>query len=115
MEAVAAHGHDEAHSHDDHAHHHKDTFITKYIFSIDHKMIAKQYLISGIIMGIIGVGMSILFRMQLAWPEESFWAFKFFLGEKQWFSLCSLQDCQEPLVTCSFRFKLEREIWHLDS
>jgi cytochrome c oxidase subunit I len=82
MEAVAAHGHDEAHSHDDHAHHHKDTFITKYIFSIDHKMIAKQYLISGIIMGIIGVGMSILFRMQLAWPEESFWAFKFFLGEK---------------------------------
>jgi cytochrome c oxidase subunit I len=71
------------HSHDhDHEHHHKDTFITKYIFSIDHKMIAKQYLISGIIMGIIGVGMSILFRMQLAWPEESFWAFKFFLGEK---------------------------------
>jgi cytochrome c oxidase subunit I len=70
------------HSHDhDHEHHHKDTFITKYIFSIDHKMIAKQYLISGIIMGIIGVGMSILFRMQLAWPEESFWAFKFFLGE----------------------------------
>jgi cytochrome c oxidase subunit I len=82
MEAVATHGHDEAHGHDDHAHHHKDTFITKYIFSIDHKMIAKQYLISGIIMGIIGVGMSILFRMQIAWPEESFWAFKFFLGEK---------------------------------
>ncbi|WP_310557063.1 cbb3-type cytochrome c oxidase subunit I [Flavobacterium sp.] len=82
MEAVASHGHDHAHDHDDHAHHHKDTFITKYIFSIDHKMIAKQYLISGIIMGIIGVGMSILFRMQIAWPEESFWAFKFFLGEK---------------------------------
>jgi cytochrome c oxidase subunit 1 len=33
-------------------------------------MIAKQYLIT-IIMGIIGVGMSLLFRMQLAWPEES--------------------------------------------
>ena len=82
MEAVVSHNHDHAHDHDDHAHHHKDTFITKYIFSIDHKMIAKQYLISGIIMGIIGVGMSILFRMQLAWPEQSFWAFKFFLGEK---------------------------------
>ncbi|WP_297508199.1 cbb3-type cytochrome c oxidase subunit I [Flavobacterium sp.] len=69
---------------DDHAHdhHHKDTFITKYIFSIDHKMISKQYLITGIIMGIIGVGMSLLFRMQLAWPEESFKVFKFFLGEK---------------------------------
>ena len=49
---------------DDHAHdhHHKDTFITKYIFSIDHKMISKQYLLTGIIMGIIGVGMSLLFR-----------------------------------------------------
>jgi len=77
------HAHDHAHDHGhEHEHHHKDTFITKYIFSIDHKMIAKQYLITGIIMGIIGVGMSLLFRMQLAWPEESFGAFKFFLGEK---------------------------------
>ena len=45
-------------------------------------MISKQYLLTGIIMGIIGVGMSLLFRMQLAWPEESFKVFKFFLGEK---------------------------------
>lgn len=80
--ASEALAHDHSHGHDDHAHHHKDTFITKYIFSIDHKMIAKQYLISGIIMGIIGVGMSILFRMQIAWPEESFKAFSFFLGDK---------------------------------
>ena len=77
--SAEAHNHD--HSHDN-EHHHKDTFITKYIFSIDHKMIAKQYLITGIIMGIIGVGMSMLFRMQLAWPEESFKIFSFFLGEK---------------------------------
>lgn len=78
------HGHEEHGHHDahDHHHHHKDTFITKYIFSIDHKMIAKQYLITGIIMGVIGVGMSLLFRMQLAWPEESFEVFKIFLGEK---------------------------------
>jgi len=83
MSALAHdHAHDHDHSHDDHAHHHKDTFITKYIFSIDHKMIAKQYLITGIIMGCIGVGMSMLFRMQLAWPEESFKIFSFFLGEK---------------------------------
>ena len=75
------HEHDN-HAHDHHEHHHKDTFITKYIFSIDHKMIAKQYLLSGIIMGIIGVGMSLLFRMQLAWPEESFKIFSFFLGER---------------------------------
>lgn len=71
------------HEHDHHEeHHHKETFITKYIFSIDHKMIAKQYLLTGVIMGVIGVGMSMLFRMQLAWPEESFKIFSFFLGEK---------------------------------
>ncbi len=75
-------GHDHGLAHDEHEHHHKDTFITKYIFSIDHKMIAKQYLISGIIMGVIGVGMSMLFRMQLAWPEESFKIFNFLLGDK---------------------------------
>ena len=80
-----SHAHDNhAHDHHDdhHEHHHKDTFITKYIFSIDHKMIAKQYLLTGIFMGIIGVGMSLLFRLQLAWPEQSFKVFSFFLGEK---------------------------------
>lgn len=79
--AAHNHGHDNDHGHD-HEHHHKDTFITKYIFSIDHKMIAKQYLITGIVMGIIGVGMSLLFRMQLAWPEESFKIFNVLLGDK---------------------------------
>ena len=52
-------------------HHHKETFITKYIFSQDHKMIAKQYLITGLITGFIGIAMSLLFRMQLAWPGRS--------------------------------------------
>ncbi len=78
---MSAEAHDHGNDHD-HEHHHKDTFITKYIFSIDHKMIAKQYLLTGIIMGIIGVGMSMLFRMQLAWPEESFKIFNFLLGDK---------------------------------
>ncbi|WP_396177707.1 cbb3-type cytochrome c oxidase subunit I [Flavobacterium sp.] len=78
---MSVEGHNHEHDHEQ-EHHHKDTFITKYIFSIDHKMIAKQYLITGIIMGVIGVGMSMLFRMQLAWPEEAFGVFKFFLGEK---------------------------------
>ena len=77
---MSAEGHDHGHDHE-HEHHHKDTFITKYIFSIDHKMIAKQYLITGIIMGVIGVAISLLFRLQLAWPEESFTIFKVILGE----------------------------------
>ncbi|RXR34049.1 cytochrome c oxidase subunit I [Flavobacterium piscinae] len=79
---MSAHDHANEHDHGhEHEHHHKDTFITKYIFSIDHKMIAKQYLITGLIMGIIGVGMSLLFRMQLAWPEESFKIFNVLLGD----------------------------------
>jgi len=77
--SAEGHGHDLEHEHE---HHHKDTFITKYIFSIDHKMIAKQYLITGVFMGIIGVGLSMLFRMQLAWPEESFKIFNVLLGDK---------------------------------
>ncbi len=64
-------------------HHHKETFVTKYIFSTDHKMIAKQYLITGIIMGVIGVFMSMLFRLQIAWPGRSFGLIEAFLGKFQ--------------------------------
>ncbi len=62
-------------------HHHKETFITKYIFSQDHKMIAKQYLITGMFMGVIGVFMSLLFRLQLAYPDQSFSIIEAFLGK----------------------------------
>ena len=65
---------------EDHGHHHKETFITKYIFSQDHKMIAKQYLITGVLfMGVIGILMSLLMRLQIAWPEEPNIIFEFFL------------------------------------
>ena len=74
--AVDTHAHD-----DDHGHHHKETFVTKYIFSQDHKMIAKQYLITGTIMGVIGVMMSMMFRMQIAWPEEPNVLFEALLGK----------------------------------
>jgi len=67
---------------DQHEHHPKETFITKYIFSQDHKMIAKQYLFTGVIfMGIIGIVMSSLIRMQLAWPEEPSIIYEFLLGK----------------------------------
>jgi len=64
-------------------HHHKETFVTKYIFSQDHKMISKQFLITGMFMVVIGVFMSIMFRMQIAWPEKSFSLFEAFLGSHQ--------------------------------
>ncbi|MBS7321028.1 MAG: cbb3-type cytochrome c oxidase subunit I [Myroides sp.] len=77
---MSAIGHELTHDHS-HDHHHKETFITKYIFSTDHKMISKQFLITGIIMGIIGITMSLLFRIQIAWPEESFRVFSWLLGD----------------------------------
>ncbi|MEQ9303824.1 MAG: cytochrome c oxidase subunit I, partial [Marinoscillum sp.] len=55
---------DEHLTHDDHEHH-EQGFISKYIFSTDHKTIAKQFLITGILWAIIGGGLSVIFRLQL--------------------------------------------------
>ena len=55
-----------------HAHHHKETFVSKYIFSMDHKTIGKQFLITGIMWAIIGGLFSVLFRLQLGYPDQSF-------------------------------------------
>ncbi|HRO41393.1 MAG TPA: cbb3-type cytochrome c oxidase subunit I [Flavipsychrobacter sp.] len=74
-----AHGHS---GHDEHGHeHHEQHFITKYIFSQDHKIIAKQFLITGIIWAIIGALFSVFFRLQLGFPEQSFPIMETFLGE----------------------------------
>lgn len=70
-----------AHEAHDHEHHHVETFWNKYVFSQDHKMIAKQFLITGMIMGIIGMGMSMLFRLQLAWPEKEWPILEALLGK----------------------------------
>lgn len=69
--AASVHSHDshEAHGHDDH---HEESFLSKYVFSTDHKMIGKQFLITGIIWAIIGGLFSVLFRLQLGYPETSF-------------------------------------------
>jgi cytochrome c oxidase subunit 1 len=82
MSAIAheEHGHHEAHGHHDHEHH-EDHFVSKYIFSHDHKMIGKQFLITAVFMGVVAMLLSILFRIQLAWPGESSDFLSFFLGE----------------------------------
>ncbi|MEO6218837.1 MAG: cbb3-type cytochrome c oxidase subunit I [Ginsengibacter sp.] len=58
--------------HESHVHHHKESFITKYVFSQDHKMISKQFLITGMIWAIIGGLFSVIFRLQLGYPEQTF-------------------------------------------
>ena len=61
--------------------HHKENFFSKYVFTLDHKMISKQFLITGMIMGVIAMGMSALFRIQLANPGESSGILSTFLGK----------------------------------
>ena len=73
------HHDDHDHHHDDHDHH--ENFLTKYVFSQDHKMIAKQFLITGIIWAVIAGGMSVIFRLQLAYPEKSFPVFETLFGQ----------------------------------
>ena len=52
-------------------HHHEESFMSKYIFSCDHKIICMQYLFTGMIMAMIGGYFAYVFRMQLGFPGES--------------------------------------------
>lgn len=79
---MAALTHDAAHGHDHTHDHHEESFVSKYIFSYDHKMISKQYLITAVFMGVVAMLLSVLFRIQLAWPGESSDFLSLFLGEK---------------------------------
>mgnify|MGYP001247879675 FL=1 len=63
--------------------HHTKDFLFTYIFSTDHKMISKQFLITGFLMGFVGLIMSTLFRLQLGWPGESFEVVELLMGSWQ--------------------------------
>ncbi|MFN3587824.1 MAG: cbb3-type cytochrome c oxidase subunit I [Spirosomataceae bacterium] len=68
MSTLAQNVHTDSHgAHDEH--HHEQGFFSKYIFSLDHKTIAKQYLFTGIFWAIIGGIMSSVFRLQLGFPD----------------------------------------------
>src|SRR5215467_11577453 len=61
--AVAVHGHGE---------HHELSFWRTYLFSEDHKMIARQFLFVALFMMAIGGLMAMLMRLDLAWPDIQF-------------------------------------------
>ncbi len=71
----------------DHFHEHHDEdkyqmgFLTKYIFSMDHKIIARQFLLTGMFWGFVGALMSIIFRLQLGFPESDMAWIRPFLGK----------------------------------
>lgn len=81
MENHAHHAHHDSHGHHD-DHHHEESFVSKYIFSMDHKTISRQFLITAVIMATLAMIMSILFRLQLAWPGEKFAIINWMLGDK---------------------------------
>src|SRR3954471_18257536 len=53
-------------------HHHHESFVSKYIFSQDHKMISKQFIVTGMFWALVGGLMSVLFRLQLGYPDSTF-------------------------------------------
>src|SRR6185369_7657842 len=58
------HGHHEG----EHAHPQLG-FWRKYVFSTDHKIIGIQYMVTAMAMACIGGTLSLLMRLQLAWPD----------------------------------------------
>jgi cytochrome c oxidase subunit 1 len=66
--------------HEEHGHH-QESFISKYIFSMDHKTIGKQFLITGIVWAIVGGLFSVLFRLQLGYPDRAFPILETFFGQ----------------------------------
>ena len=61
-----AHGHAGAHAHAE-----PQGFIWKYVFSVDHKIIGIQYLVTSLVFLLIGFCMMLLMRWQLAIPTPA--------------------------------------------
>ncbi|HNT50728.1 MAG TPA: cbb3-type cytochrome c oxidase subunit I, partial [Cyclobacteriaceae bacterium] len=82
MATIDIHPQTSTHHHDDHAHEHEHhgNFWTNYVFSEDHKVIAKQFLITGMAWALIGGVLSVLFRLQLGFPDADLSWLKPILG-----------------------------------
>src|SRR5437762_10359557 len=52
-----------------HRHSPPKSFIRKYIFSLDHKVIGIQYILLALSAVLVGMIMSLLMRLRLSWPE----------------------------------------------
>jgi cytochrome c oxidase subunit 1 len=67
-EAEAAHGTHADHAEGVHRHPAPTSFIRKYIFSIDHKVIGIQYIFLAMASVFVGMFLSVLMRLNLTWP-----------------------------------------------
>jgi cytochrome c oxidase subunit 1 len=67
MGAAITHDHIGDHAHDAHDHH-EQTFIQKYIFSTDHKVIGLQYGLCGMVFLLFGFFLMMVMRWTIAYP-----------------------------------------------
>jgi len=54
------------------AHAHEQSFISKYVFSMDHKVIGVQYYVTAMLMALIAGVLAMLIRLQIAFPAGDF-------------------------------------------
>ncbi len=82
MATIDTHSHAAVAHHDEHGHDHAHhgNFWTNYVFSEDHKVIAKQFLITGMAWALLGGAMSVIFRLQLGFPDANLSWLKPILG-----------------------------------
>jgi cytochrome c oxidase subunit 1 len=64
MGAIAVH--EGAAGHEAHA----ESFLRHYVFSLDHKMIGKQYYLTTLFMAMVGGALAMLMRTSLGWPQS---------------------------------------------
>lgn len=69
------HGEGHAQEHGEHGGHgtahHEPNFFFKYVWSTDHKMIGKQFLVSSLLWLLVGGGLALIVRWQLGYPNEA--------------------------------------------
>src|SRR5262245_24218775 len=66
----APHGHGHAQGHGGGHGHHEPNFFFKYLWSTDHKMIGRQFLITTLLWLFVGGGLALIVRWQLGFPGE---------------------------------------------
>ncbi len=64
--SAAEHGHDH-----EHGHHHDLPWYRKYVFSTDHKVISKQFMLSSLFFLFVGGAFALFIRWQLAYPGQA--------------------------------------------
>ncbi|MFN5867155.1 MAG: cbb3-type cytochrome c oxidase subunit I [Candidatus Kapaibacterium sp.] len=71
MSSTSVHAEHDVHAHHGHGHHQEPSFIRKYIFSNDHKTIAKQFMVTTLFFLMVGGLAALLIRWKIAYPDQA--------------------------------------------